>query len=92
MTARATAIVEEVLRQGEVSVEALAGRLGVSPAQVIIRWHLQLGGALIPKSTNPQRLRENLDVDGFELTDDDMAAIAGLATGERTGTHPDERN
>lgn len=73
-------------------IGGIAGRLGVSPAQAVIRWHLQLGGALIPKSTNPQRLRENLDVDGFELTDDDMAAIAGLATGERTGTHPDERN
>lgn len=70
----------------------IADRLGVSAAQVIIRWHLQLGGALIPKSVSPQRLRENLDVDGFVLSDADMAAIAGLETGERTGTHPDDRN
>lgn len=74
------------------TIGAIAERLEVSPAQVIIRWHLQLGGAAIPKSTNPERLRQNLDVDGFELTDFDMAAIAGMETGERTGTHPDERN
>lgn len=74
------------------TIGQIADRLGVSPAQVIIRWHLQLGGALIPKSTNPERLRENLDVYGFDLTDADMAAIAGLETDERTGTHPDDRN
>lgn len=64
----------------------------MSPAQVIIRWHLQLGGALIPKSVSPGRLRENLDVEGFALTTADMAQIATLETGERTGTHPDDRN
>ncbi|MGY3128183.1 2,5-diketo-D-gluconate reductase A [Agrococcus sp. UYP33] len=69
----------------------IAAAHGVSPAQAIIRWHLQLGGALTPKSTHPQRLRENLDVDGFSLDDDDVAAIAALETGERTGTHPDDR-
>ncbi|MET4098090.1 2,5-diketo-D-gluconate reductase A [Agrococcus sp. UYP10] len=69
----------------------IAAAHGVSPAQAIIRWHLQLGGALTPKSTHPQRLRENLDVDGFSLDDDDLAAIAALETGERTGTHPDDR-
>ncbi len=74
------------------TIGRIAERLGVSAAQVIIRWHLQLGGALIPKSTDPRRLRENLDVDGFELSEADMSAIAGLETGERTGTHPDDRN
>ena len=69
----------------------IAAGHGVSPAQAIIRWHLQLGGGLTPKSTHPQRLRENLDVDGFSLDDDDLAAIAALETGERTGTHPDDR-
>ena len=64
----------------------------MTPAQVIIRWHLELGGGLLPKSTNPGRLRSNLDVDGFRLSVDDMAALAALETGERTGTHPDERN
>ncbi|MCR8669862.1 aldo/keto reductase [Agrococcus sp. HG114] len=74
------------------TIGAIAERLGVSPAQAIIRWHLQTGGALVPKSTHPHRLRENLDVDRFALSDADMAAIAALETGERTGTHPDERN
>ncbi|SDS36100.1 aldo/keto reductase [Agrococcus carbonis] len=73
------------------TIQAIARAHGVSPAQAIIRWHLQLGGALIPKSTHPHRLRENLDVDGFALSDDEMAQIAALETGERTGTHPDER-
>ncbi|WP_405216979.1 aldo/keto reductase [Agrococcus sp. Ld7] len=73
------------------TVQRIAADHGVSPAQAIIRWHLHLGGALIPKSTHPHRLRENLDVDGFSLSDDEMARIAGLETGERTGTHPDDR-
>jgi 2,5-diketo-D-gluconate reductase A len=73
------------------TIRAIARAHGVSPAQAIIRWHLQLGGALIPKSTHPQRLRENRDIDGFALSDDEMARIATLETGERTGTHPDER-
>ncbi len=73
------------------TIGQIAAAHGVSPAQAIIRWHLQLGGALVPKSTHPHRLRQNLDVDGFRLSDDDMARIAGLETGERTGTHPDER-
>jgi 2,5-diketo-D-gluconate reductase A len=73
------------------TIQAIAQAHGVSPAQAIIRWHLQLGGALIPKSTHPERLRENLDVDGFALSDDKMAQIAALETGERTGTHPDDR-
>lgn len=69
----------------------IADRLGVTVAQVIIRWHLQIGGALLPKSTHPERLRQNLDVFGFELADVDMAAIAAMETGQRTGTHPDDR-
>lgn len=76
----------------EPKLVAIAQRHGVSVAQVIIRWHLQLRGAVIPKSTHPARLRENLDVDGFELTPEDMAGIATLETGRRTGTHPDDRN
>lgn len=75
----------------EPKLEELADRYGVTVAQVIIRWHLQLGGALLPKSTHPERLRQNIDVDGFELTADDMAVIASLETGQRTGTHPDDR-
>ena len=74
------------------TIGRIAAGHGVTPAQAIIRWHLQTGGALVPKSTHPHRLRENLDVEGFTLSDADMAAIATLETGERTGTHPDDRN
>ncbi|WP_206445794.1 aldo/keto reductase [Agrococcus sp. KRD186] len=73
------------------TIKKIAEAHKISPAQAIIRWHLQLGGALIPKSTHPHRLAQNLDIDGFALSDDDMARIAALETGERTGTHPDDR-
>ncbi len=75
----------------EPTLAAIAERLGITPAQVVIRWHLQLGGSLIPKSTHPERLASNRDVDGFVLSDDDMTAIAALETGVRTGSHPDDR-
>ena len=54
-----------------------------------IRWHLQQGLVVIPKSVTPSRIRANLDVFGFELDAGDLAAIAGIETGERTGSHPD---
>lgn len=72
-------------------VAALAAAHGVTPAQVIIRWHLQVGNAVIPKSVNPERLRSNRDVYGFELTDDDMARLAELERDQRFGTSPYER-
>lgn len=55
-----------------------ATRTGKTPAQVVLRWGLQRGTALIPKSANPGRMRENLAIDGFEVTDDEMAAISAL--------------
>jgi 2,5-diketo-D-gluconate reductase A len=58
----------------------VADRLGRSPAQVIIRWHLQHGVIVIPKSRNADRIRSNADVAGFELTADDIAALDGLGT------------
>lgn len=61
-----------------------------SPAQVVLRWHLQLGNVVIPKSVTPARIRENIDVFDFTLSDDDMALIDRLHTGGRTGGHPDE--
>ncbi len=63
----------------EPAVTRAAERLGVTPGQVILRWHVQLGSLPIPKSSSPGRQRQNLDVFGFELTDDEVAAISGLA-------------
>ncbi|MBO8198573.1 aldo/keto reductase [Streptomyces smyrnaeus] len=70
----------------------IAGSHGVSPAQVVLRWHLQSGNIVIPKSVTSERIRQNLDVFGFELSDADMSAIAGLDRGLRTGPDPDTLN
>lgn len=59
-------------------------------AQVIIRWHLDIGNLVIPKSSHPDRLRENIDVFDFSLSNEDLAAIESLDSGFRTGLNPDE--
>jgi 2,5-diketo-D-gluconate reductase A len=69
-------------------VKAAAARTGKSPAQVILRWHVQLGHAVIARSVNPDRQAENLDIFDFTLTDDEMKAIAGLDVGLRNGPDP----
>ena len=69
-------------------IAAAAARTGKSPAQVILRWHIQLGLSVIPRSVNPARQAENLDVFDFALTEEDMAAIATLDVGLRTGPDP----
>ncbi len=74
------------------TVTALAARHGRTPAQIVLRWHLQLGNVVIPKSVTPSRIRENLDVLGFTLTADDMAGLATLDEGLRTGPDPDTLN
>ena len=61
----------------------LAAKHGRTPGQVVLRWHVQLGVSAVPKSTNVDRMRANLDVFDFALDDDDLAAIAGLDTGMR---------
>ncbi len=71
-------------------IAALADETGRSTAQVIIRWHLQRGLVVIPKSVHPDRIRANADVFGFELTADQMARIDALDRGQRTGSHPDK--
>jgi 2,5-diketo-D-gluconate reductase A len=63
------------------AVLEVAERTGRTPAQVIIRWHLQHGVIVIPKSANPDRIRSNADVGGFSLTDDDMSALDALSRG-----------
>ncbi|MEV6109856.1 aldo/keto reductase [Streptomyces sp. NPDC051940] len=71
------------------TVAAVAAKHGVSPAQAVLRWHLQLGNVVIPKSVTPSRIRENFDVFGFELDTDDMAAFASVDNGARLGPDPD---
>jgi diketogulonate reductase-like aldo/keto reductase len=73
-------------------VQACAAEHGRTPAQVILRWHIQLGNIAIPKASSEARIRENMDIFGFELTDRDMAALAELERGQRTGSHPDNVN
>ncbi|HEX6150056.1 aldo/keto reductase [Nocardioides sp.] len=75
----------------EPPVAEAAERYGVTPGQVILRWQLQQGNLPIPKSATPSRQRENLDVFGFELSDDEMAAISGLGRpdGRLFGGDPD---
>ncbi|MEQ0564116.1 aldo/keto reductase [Amycolatopsis sp. NEAU-NG30] len=67
----------------------LAAKHGRTAAQVVLRWHVQLGNIVFPKSSSPERIRQNIDVFGFALDDEDMAAIAGLDEGRRTGPDPD---
>jgi 2,5-diketo-D-gluconate reductase A len=74
---------------GEPVIKEIAERHDRTPAQVIIRWHLQLRNVVIPKSVTPERITENIDVFGFELDSDDMAAIEALDAGERIGPDPD---
>jgi diketogulonate reductase-like aldo/keto reductase len=73
-------------------ITEIAGAQGVTPGQVVIRWHLQLGNVVFPKSVTQARIEQNLDVFGFTLTDDEMAAIEALDRGERTGPDPDTFN
>ncbi|OLT11536.1 oxidoreductase [Pseudonocardia sp. CNS-139] len=68
-----------------------AAKHGRTPAQVVLRWHVQSGHAAIPKSANPQRIAANIDVFGFALDAADMAALGALERGIRTGNHPDLR-
>ena len=81
------------LAQGDVLddpvITALAERHGRTPGQIVIRWHLQLGNVVIPKSVTPERIEENFDVFGFHLSDADMEEITRLDAGERIGPEPD---
>ncbi|WP_156722366.1 aldo/keto reductase [Streptomyces apocyni] len=71
------------------TIVAIAQKHDRTPAQVVLRWHVQLGNIVIPKSVTPSRIRENLDVFGFELDDEDLTAIAVLDEGRRLGPNPD---
>lgn len=70
-------------------ITGLADKHARTPAQVVLRWHIQLGNVVIPKSVTPSRVKENADIFDFALGEDDMAAIERLDRGERTGPDPD---
>jgi 2,5-diketo-D-gluconate reductase A len=77
------------------TVRSVAEAHGKSPAQAVLRWHLQLGNVVIPKSVTPQRIRENLEVFDFELDDGEMAMLSSLSGQEhagRIGPDPDHFN
>ena len=76
----------------EEAITTIADRLGRTPAQVVLRWHLQQGRVVIPKSVTPSRIAENIALFDFELTGDDLAAIDGLERDGRVGSHPAEVN
>ncbi|MCG7525431.1 aldo/keto reductase [Streptomyces sp. OfavH-34-F] len=74
------------------TVVAVARKHGRTPAQAVLRWHIQTGNVVIPKSVTPSRIAENIDVFDFELDADDMAAFAALDEGKRLGPNPGEFN
>jgi 2,5-diketo-D-gluconate reductase A len=84
------------IAQGEVlddpTITEIAERVGKTAAQVTLRWHLQRGDIIVPKSVTPSRVEENLAIFDFALTDDDVARITGRNRDERTGPHPDTMN
>ena len=80
------------LAQGDLledgTIETVAAHHDRTPAQTILRWHLQVGNVVIPKSATPERIRENFEIFDFELSEDDMAALARLDDGKRIGPDP----
>ncbi|HEV8275781.1 MAG TPA: aldo/keto reductase [Streptosporangiaceae bacterium] len=73
----------------EPAIVSIAGRVGKSPAQVVLRWHIERGDIVFPKSVTPSRIKENIDIFDFELSAEDVAAISALDRNERTGPDPD---
>ncbi|MCF6744421.1 aldo/keto reductase [Blastococcus sp. KM273128] len=77
---------------GDPAITGIAERLGRTPAQVVLRWHVQRGDVVFPKSSSRERMEENFALFDFELDRDDMATLTGLDRGERTGPDPDNFN
>ena len=84
------------IAQGKVlddpAIVAIAERLDRTPAQVVLRWHVQRGDVVFPKSVSRRRMQENFELFDFELGTEDMATLTGLDRGERTGPDPDTFN
>lgn len=84
------------IAQGKVlddpTLHRIAQRVGKSPAQVTLRWHIQRGDIVFPKSVTPKRIEENFDLFDFELTEADLGEISALNRDERTGPDPDRFN
>ncbi|GLZ34695.1 oxidoreductase [Lentzea sp. NBRC 105346] len=76
----------------DTAIRGLADKYAKTPAQIVLRWHVQLGNVVIPKSVTPYRIKENIEVFDFELAPDDMAVINELDNGTRTGPDPDRFN
>jgi 2,5-diketo-D-gluconate reductase A len=74
----------------EPAIVSIAGRVGKSPAQVVLRWHIERGDIVFPKSVTPARIKENIDIFGFELSGEDHEAITSLNRDQRTGPDPDK--
>ncbi|MFE6904435.1 aldo/keto reductase [Streptomyces sp. NPDC057717] len=72
----------------EATLTSLAQQYRVTTAQIILRWHIQVGNVVIPKSVTPERIRKNFDVFDFKLSDTDLKSIAALECGRRVGPHP----
>jgi len=81
------------IAQGEVlddpAVVEIARKVGRTPAQVVLRWHIERGDIVFPKSVTPSRIKENIDIFDFELSAEDVAAIGALNRNQRTGPDPD---
>jgi 2,5-diketo-D-gluconate reductase A len=73
----------------EPAVEEIAEAHNRTPGQVVLRWHIQLGNVVFPKSMTPERIEQNIDIFDFELSEDEMERIEALDRGERTGPDPD---
>jgi len=72
------------------TIEEIAGRAGRTPAQVVLRWHIQRGDVVFPRSVTPERVRENFAIFDFELSGGDVAEISALNKNQRTGPDPDK--
>jgi diketogulonate reductase-like aldo/keto reductase len=73
-------------------ITSLAEKYARTAAQIVLRWHVQLGNVVIPKSVTPSRVKENFEIWDFELADDDVEGISAMDRGLRTGPDPDEFN